>query len=486
MPKNIQESGAFNTGGGAFYMPPEYFESGAYKTMDVDTWRGQSKLVAQGGYKRLRKLQEGNGILLVRFEMPFDVWCSNCGKLISMGTRFSTCEKKFVGKYFSTPIYEFRMKHFCGNWFAIRNDPKNITYAVTDGGKKRCNEWNRETADEHDPLFRTKEEREKLRADPLARADNAEKDRKKGVEGTAALRHLRAYQDQRNGSGNTARMLLRRHKEVHGLYYHNHARDEKELAKYGMTLLSETPQDAVEAHRLFATNVSKPAAPTILDRVKAAKSKPVVGQKPASPQSAARSSSVNAGASQKQDTYNILFHCAHDVAGSGTESSSPHGDDDSASDNAGGDTILLRPPPAPPVVYTLPGHSSAPQLSRLLSIVLGDSPSQLYRFSLSQLHHNLANLNIVSSLSSTFENTHLRFGEETVHLIYDYLPSVDLQESAESTANAPEVVKTDRLCSKSQPAKKARTLSPAKNVSSKKRRKKAAGGFFDLAFYDDT
>lgn len=53
------------------------------------------------------------GILVVRFEMPHNVWCLGCGEHVSKGIRFNA-EKKRVGKYHSTPIYEFRMScRFC-------------------------------------------------------------------------------------------------------------------------------------------------------------------------------------------------------------------------------------------------------------------------------------------------------------------------------------------------------------------------------------
>ena len=40
------------------------------------------------------------------------------------GVRYNA-EKTQVGKYYSTPIFQFRMKcHLCDNHFEIRNDPK--------------------------------------------------------------------------------------------------------------------------------------------------------------------------------------------------------------------------------------------------------------------------------------------------------------------------------------------------------------------------
>ena len=44
--------------------------------------------------------------------------------LLCVGVRYNA-EKTQVGKYYSTPIFQFRMKcHLCDNHFEIRTDPK--------------------------------------------------------------------------------------------------------------------------------------------------------------------------------------------------------------------------------------------------------------------------------------------------------------------------------------------------------------------------
>ncbi|OCK75186.1 hypothetical protein K432DRAFT_409244 [Lepidopterella palustris CBS 459.81] len=86
---------------------------------------------------RARKLPQG--ILTVRFEMPFAVWCAHCNPpaIIGQGVRFNA-EKKKVGMYHSTPIWSFRMKHTaCGGWMEIRTDPASTEYVVAEGGKRR-------------------------------------------------------------------------------------------------------------------------------------------------------------------------------------------------------------------------------------------------------------------------------------------------------------------------------------------------------------
>lgn len=71
--------------------------------------------------ERARKIHMG--ILIIRFEMPYNIWCDGCGNHIGMGVRYNA-EKKKIGMYYSTPVYQFRMKcHLCDNHFEIKTDP---------------------------------------------------------------------------------------------------------------------------------------------------------------------------------------------------------------------------------------------------------------------------------------------------------------------------------------------------------------------------
>ncbi|EFX00998.1 duf455 domain containing protein [Grosmannia clavigera kw1407] len=85
------------------------------------------------------------GVPVVRFEMPFAVWCDGCEAktaarhpvLIGQGVRFNA-EKHRAGAYYSTPIWLFRMRHpACGTWLEIRTDPATTSYMVAQGGRRR-------------------------------------------------------------------------------------------------------------------------------------------------------------------------------------------------------------------------------------------------------------------------------------------------------------------------------------------------------------
>ncbi len=80
-----------------------------------------------------------HGILTVRFEMPFAVWCDHCPKptIIGQGVRFNA-HKKRAGSYYTSPIWSFTIKHAaCGGEIEIRTDPQNTAYVVVSGGRRR-------------------------------------------------------------------------------------------------------------------------------------------------------------------------------------------------------------------------------------------------------------------------------------------------------------------------------------------------------------
>jgi len=90
--------------------------------------------------ERARKLDQG--ILIIRFEMPYNIWCDGCKSHIAMGVRYNA-EKKKVGMYFSTPIHEFKMKcHLCDQHFIIRTDPQNLDYVIESGARRKEQRWN--------------------------------------------------------------------------------------------------------------------------------------------------------------------------------------------------------------------------------------------------------------------------------------------------------------------------------------------------------
>ncbi|KAM5544580.1 hypothetical protein V8D89_001478 [Ganoderma adspersum] len=116
------------------YYPPDYDPE---KHSSLNAYRGKHALG-----DRARKI--GEGILIVRFELPFNIWCGTCNNHIGMGVRYNA-EKKKIGNYYSTPIYSFRCKcHLCSGWFEIHTDPQNTRYVVVSGARQKDEEWDPE------------------------------------------------------------------------------------------------------------------------------------------------------------------------------------------------------------------------------------------------------------------------------------------------------------------------------------------------------
>ncbi|KAG7450947.1 DUF572-domain-containing protein [Guyanagaster necrorhizus] len=116
------------------YYPPDY---DGEKHGSLNSYRGKHALG-----DRARKIDQG--ILITRFELPFNIWCGTCNNHIGMGVRYNA-EKKKIGNYYSTPIFSFRCKcHLCDGWFEIQTDPKNTRYVVVSGARQKDEEWNPE------------------------------------------------------------------------------------------------------------------------------------------------------------------------------------------------------------------------------------------------------------------------------------------------------------------------------------------------------
>ncbi|KAL4959014.1 Saf4/Yju2 family protein [Aspergillus stella-maris] len=115
------------------------FNMGRYIPPDQEGHTTANKLANKHPLGSRARHLHTKGALIVRFEMPFATWCTNCQpeEIIGQGVRFNA-EKKKVGHYYSTPVYSFRIKHtVCGGWIEIRTDPKNTAYVVVEGGRKR-------------------------------------------------------------------------------------------------------------------------------------------------------------------------------------------------------------------------------------------------------------------------------------------------------------------------------------------------------------
>ncbi|XP_055691106.1 coiled-coil domain-containing protein 130 homolog [Lutzomyia longipalpis] len=136
--------------------------------------------------ERARKLDQG--ILIIRFEMPYNIWCDGCQNHIGMGVRYNA-EKKKVGMYYTTPVYQFRMKcHLCENHFEIKTDPGNLDYVILSGARRQENRW--DPTQNGQVVPDDKEMQKRLFDDAMFKLEHSAKDLATSAEAKPALGRL--------------------------------------------------------------------------------------------------------------------------------------------------------------------------------------------------------------------------------------------------------------------------------------------------------
>ncbi|CAF1104281.1 unnamed protein product [Rotaria sordida] len=170
-----------------------------YYPPDFD-WRKNSSLNAYQGVhalrERARKLDRG--ILIIRFEMPYNIWCNTCGNHIGMGVRYNA-EKTKIGNYYTTPIYQFRMKcHLCDGHFEIKTDPKARDYVIVSGARREEQRW--DASQNGQIVMESTEEMKKLATDAMFKLeydgkDVAKKTSKSGPDLNELEIHQSAWKD---------------------------------------------------------------------------------------------------------------------------------------------------------------------------------------------------------------------------------------------------------------------------------------------------
>ncbi|XP_019180047.1 PREDICTED: coiled-coil domain-containing protein 130-like [Ipomoea nil] len=218
-----------------FYYPPEWTP----KKGSLNKFNGQHAL-----RERARKIDQG--ILIIRFEMPFNIWCGGCESMIAKGVRFNA-EKKQVGNYYSTKIWSFSMKSACcRHEIVIQTDPKNCEYVIISGARRKTEEY--EAEDAETMVLPVEEDRSKL-ADPFYRLEHQEEDIKKKKEAEPRLVRLQKVSDARHSDDYALNKALRarlrgQKKRV--------AEEETAAKKMGLAyrLLPASEEDAAAASRI--------------------------------------------------------------------------------------------------------------------------------------------------------------------------------------------------------------------------------------------
>ncbi len=165
------------------YYPPNYDPSKG----SLNTQQGQHHL-----RDRARKLSQG--ILIVRIELPFHVWCGKCEAHLAKGVRFNA-EKRQCGTYLSTKLFEFRFKcQACSSPIVMCTDPKAGDFTITEGGRRRVDTW---VPDEGDLQFMvpppmSAEEKQRIESDAFAKLEKRVDDQRVAAAAKPRLELLEA------------------------------------------------------------------------------------------------------------------------------------------------------------------------------------------------------------------------------------------------------------------------------------------------------
>jgi coiled-coil domain-containing protein 130 len=147
------------------------------------------------------------GILVIRFEMPHNAWCTGCGKFVARGVRFNA-DKKRVGSYHSTAVWEFDMKcTSCETHYVIRTDPKGADYEFVSGIKRKAMAHDDVTAAARVTL--TQEERRIMASDTFFKLEHATDDARRAEAANRQLAALMELQDARYKDGYASNAALR-------------------------------------------------------------------------------------------------------------------------------------------------------------------------------------------------------------------------------------------------------------------------------------
>lgn len=121
-----------------YYIPPDYYTSGAYKKQSISQHAG-----SKGNNQFLTKS-------ICRFELPFDGFCTSCDAIVGKGTRFNA-HKSHVDDYYTSKIYEFTTScRACGKCtFTIRTNPKERSFDYITGIRRKVEEFNTDEAGTH-------------------------------------------------------------------------------------------------------------------------------------------------------------------------------------------------------------------------------------------------------------------------------------------------------------------------------------------------
>ncbi|KAL3276573.1 hypothetical protein HHI36_011947 [Cryptolaemus montrouzieri] len=234
------------------YYPPDYNP----KAGGLNKFLGTHAL-----RERARKIHQG--IIIIRFEMPYNIWCEGCNNHIGMGVRYNA-EKTKVGMYYTTPIYQFKMKcHLCDNHFVIKTDPGNLDYVILSGARRQENRW--DPLQNEQVVPETKETQKRLFDDSMFKLEHGSQDVKSAESAKPNLVQLFNRNESVWSDCYSANQALRQSFRIQSKELKNSAAEDKALllkSSLDIKLLAETDEDKKMASLLSRKFLTADASET--------------------------------------------------------------------------------------------------------------------------------------------------------------------------------------------------------------------------------
>lgn len=216
-----------------FYYPPDFDPK---KHGSANGYQGVHHL-----RERARKI--GEGIIIIRFEMPFNIWCEGCNNHVGMGVRYNA-QKTRTGSYYSTTIYKFRMKcHLCDNHYEIETDPQNLDYKILSGARRQERRWDPSSNEQIAPG--DSDEVKKLALDKMYKLEHEAEDRQKLEQSLPVLNQIANINERMKDDYSSNQLLRKKFRGEKKEIKDQESKDEQLLKKSSLSLnlLPESERD---------------------------------------------------------------------------------------------------------------------------------------------------------------------------------------------------------------------------------------------------
>ncbi|KAL3311487.1 hypothetical protein Ciccas_009931 [Cichlidogyrus casuarinus] len=250
------------------YYPPD-FDPGKHK--NLNKYHGVHAL-------RERGAKASEGILKIRFEMPFNCFCLTCKQPIGMGVRYNA-EKEKVGMFHSTPIYKFTFNcAMCAGTIVMQTDPENFDYIVNEGARRKIQTWDAE--DNEQIAIPTNDEKRKLTLDYMFQLEHKTKDKIKGQTMGEVLEDIEVDNLRYDDDFALNQLARKQFRDAKKLSEKEAINDQNLMDKFSLTgskiaLLPDSKQDATDAKVIRAFSVTSSNSKSLKHKLLSHRKKPV-------------------------------------------------------------------------------------------------------------------------------------------------------------------------------------------------------------------